>query len=270
MVDILRAEPRSLGGAPLQKHVGDGPGLPVSTSDPAIDKFDAKEDRMSVLDGPPSGGNSPTIAQSDEQLLARYAGGSLEAREELARRHMPIGPPPGRPLPPQQRGDGGPGTGRLSGPAEDDRPLRPGARRLRGLRGHHHPRRAQAPLPRPRLDHARDPPGPGALPLVTPRRTRWPPPRVTRRPSRSWPPTPGSALDEVVEALDAGDGYSPPSLDAPASSDPDGPSSTLADTGRPVRAAAMTASSSVRPSGPRSAGCPSASRTCCACASSRT
>jgi RNA polymerase sigma-B factor len=40
----------------------------------------------------------------------------------------------------------------------------------------------------------------------------------------------GLGLDEVVEALDASNGYSPQSLDAPVGSDPDDPSRTLIDT----------------------------------------
>ena len=40
----------------------------------------------------------------------------------------------------------------------------------------------------------------------------------------------GLAADEVVEALDAAHGYSPPSLDAPAGADPEDVSRTLGDT----------------------------------------
>ena len=45
---------------------------------------------MSVLDRPPWARSNRPPHESDEQLLERYAHGSLEAREEVARRHMPM------------------------------------------------------------------------------------------------------------------------------------------------------------------------------------
>ena len=45
---------------------------------------------MSVFDVPAGEREQLSLQESDEQLLARYAEGSLKAREELARRHMPM------------------------------------------------------------------------------------------------------------------------------------------------------------------------------------
>ena len=64
--------------------------VPASASDPAIDTLDAKDPECpSSIDRPP-GGMQTHHHESDEQLLERYARGSIEAREELAGRHMPM------------------------------------------------------------------------------------------------------------------------------------------------------------------------------------
>src|SRR5436190_22319699 len=45
---------------------------------------------MSVLDVPATGRSESDHRLSDEELLERYGRGSLQAREQLARRHMPM------------------------------------------------------------------------------------------------------------------------------------------------------------------------------------
>jgi len=70
---------------------------------------------------------------------------------------------PGAPVRGQGRAAGGPRAGRLARAAQGDRPLRRLPRRpLRHVRRADHRRRAQAPLPRPRLDAARPARRPGA------------------------------------------------------------------------------------------------------------
>src|SRR4051812_4362327 len=68
--------------------------------------------------------------------------------------------PPHPPPPPKE---GGPRAGRLRGAGQAPPPLPPRARQLVSVLRHpDHLRRAQAPLPRPRLGRARPAPAPGA------------------------------------------------------------------------------------------------------------
>ena len=79
----------------------------------------------------------------------------------------------------------------------------------------------------------------------------------------------GLAIEDVVEALDAAQGYSPPSLDAPSGVDPDDASRTLADTiGR--EEAGYDRVEFGHDIAPAFRRLPSASSGCCTCASSRT
>ena len=74
------------------------------------------------------------------------------AREELVERFLPLARQPRPPLPARRRAVRRPRPGRVARAAEGDRPLRPRPRgRLLELRGPDHPRRDQAPLPRPHL-----------------------------------------------------------------------------------------------------------------------
>ena len=185
---------------------------------------------MSVLDRP----------QSDEELLARYAGGDLEARERIAQRHMPMA----RRLAARHR--------RSSEAAEDleqvayvgllktiDR-YDPGAgsfvgyavTTIRGeLKRHFRDHGWTVHVARPvqerylKINAAGD-----ALTTALGRA-----PTVRELAEKT-----GLAIEDVVEALDAAQGYSPPSLDAPAGSDPEEASRTLADTvGREERGYAL-------------------------------
>jgi len=188
---------------------------------------------MSVMDSPPHGREVITTTpqrESDEQLLERYAGGSLDAREELTRRHMPMA----RRLAARHR--------RSSEPTEDleqvaylgllktiDR-YEPGAGSFVGyavttIRGE---------LKRHFRDHG------WTLHVSRPVQERYL--KVSAAASalsasgghtptvRELAEKTGLGIEDVVEALDAAQGYSPPSLDAPAGIDPENGARTLADT----------------------------------------
>jgi RNA polymerase sigma-B factor len=167
---------------------------------------------------------------SDEELLHRYAEGSLSARETLARRHMPMA----RRLAARHR--------RSSEPAEDleqvaylgllktiDR-YDPGLGSFVGyavttIRGE---------LKRHFRDHG------WTMHVTRPVQERYL--KVTAeadglttslgRPAtvKELAAKTGLMVDEVVEALDAGHGYSPPSLDAPVGGEWGEPARTLGDT----------------------------------------
>lgn len=185
---------------------------------------------MSVLDSPAAQQESSTRHSSDEQLLEHYACGSLEAREELARRYMPMA----RRLAARHR--------RSSEPAEDleqvaylgllktiDR-YEPGAgsfvgyavTTIRGeLKRHFRDHGWTVHVPRPvqerclRVSAAADSLSASQAHAPT---------------ARQLAEATGLTLEEVVEALDAAHGYAPPSLDAPAGADPEGTSRTLGET----------------------------------------
>ena len=185
---------------------------------------------MSVLDRPPAGRDATHHHESDEQLLERYAQGSIEAREELAGRHMPMA----RRLASRHR--------RSSEPTEDleqvaylgllktiDR-YDPGLGSFVGyavttIRGE---------LKRHFRDHG------WTMHVTRPVQERYllvSAAADSLSASQGHSPTvrelaeeTGLSMDEVVEALDAAQGYSPSSLDAPAGADPEDPSRTLADT----------------------------------------
>lgn len=185
---------------------------------------------MSVIDLPSSGRDVSYPLESDEQLLERYARGSLEAREEITRRHMPMA----RRLAARHR--------RSSESQEDleqvaylgllktiDR-YDPALGSFVGyavttIRGE---------LKRHFRDHG------WTLHVSRPVQERYlMVTAATEALSASGRHTPtvkelaaktGLAIEEVVEALDAAHGYSPPSLDAPAGVDPEDGSRTLADT----------------------------------------
>ena len=167
---------------------------------------------------------------SDEELLHRYSQGSLSAREALARRHMPMA----RRLAARHR--------RSSEPVEDleqvaylgllktiDR-YEPGLGSFLGyavttIRGE---------LKRHFRDHG------WAMHVTRPVQERYL--KVTaaadalatslgrRVTVKELAAGTGLDLDDVVEALDAGHGYSPPSLDAPVMGEWGEPARTLADT----------------------------------------
>ena len=185
---------------------------------------------MTVLDGPPLGREEPHHRAGDKELLARYAQGSLEAREELARRHMPMA----RRLAARYR--------RSSEAAEDlEQVAYLGLLKtidrydpsLGGFVGYA-VTTIRGELKRHFRDHG------WTMHVTRPVQERYLKVSAaadTLAVSQGRAPTlkelalhTGFGVDEVVEALDAGDGYSPPSLDAPATSDPDGATRTLGDT----------------------------------------
>ena len=185
---------------------------------------------MSALDPPPAGSEATPSHESDEQLLERYAQGSLEAREAIARRHMPMA----RRLAARHR--------RSSELSEDleqvaylgllktiDR-----YERGRGSFVGYAVTTIRGELKRHFRDHG------WTVHVTRPVQERYL--RVSaaadslsssqgRAPTvRQLADMTGLAMDEVAEALDAAHVYSPPSLDAPAGADPEDVSRTLGDT----------------------------------------
>ena len=185
---------------------------------------------MSVLDRPSTGRDPVHHHESDEQLLERYASGSLEAREELARRHMPMA----RRLAARHR--------RSSEATEDLEQvaylglLKTIDRYDGGLGSFvgYAVTTIRGELKRHFRDHG------WTMHVTRPVQERYLLVNAAADSlgaSQGHPPTvkqlaaeTGLSLDEVIEALDAAHGYSLPSLDAPAGSDPDDPSRTLADS----------------------------------------
>ena len=175
---------------------------------------------MSVLDRP----------LSDEQLLARYAEGDLGAREEIARRHMPMASR----LASRHR--------RSSEASEDldqvaylgllktiDR-YEPGAgsfvgyavTTIRGeLKRHFRDHGWTMHVTRPIQERYLKVKAAGEALMSSLGRT----PTVRELAEKT-----GLTIEDVAEALDAAQGYSPPSLDAPSGSDPEEATRTLADT----------------------------------------
>ena len=92
---------------------------------------------------------------AEAELMARLDRDEPGARDRLIEHHMPLA----RRLAARYRHSGESlddlDAGRLPGPDQGHRPLRPGRRAVPALRGAHHHRRAQAPLPRQGLGHAR-------------------------------------------------------------------------------------------------------------------
>ena len=185
---------------------------------------------MSVLDAP--GGQQPRQfgQETDEQLLIRYAEGSLEAREEIARRYMPMA----RRLAARHS---------RSSEAQDDLDqvaymgllktidrYDPSAgsfvgyavTTIRGeLKRHFRDHGWTVHVARPVQERYLQVSAAADAFAASQGRT----PTVGELADRT-----GLALEDVAEALDAAQGYSPTSLDAPAGADPDDPSRTLADT----------------------------------------
>ena len=103
-------------------------------------------------------------------------------------------------------------------------------RGLHDVRQPHHRRRAQALSARSHLDRAATAPGPGAAPRAAAgRRGARPPARPRPRRSPSWRPRSTTAIDHVLEALDAGVAHQAASLDHPQSDAERGRSRSLGD-----------------------------------------
>ncbi len=184
---------------------------------------------MSILDSPLGGHSVSNGRETDEALLNQYAEGSLSAREELTRRHMPMA----RRLANRHR--------RSSEPREDLEQvaylgLLKTIDRYDSTAGSfvsYAVTTIQGELKRHFRDHG------WTLHVPRPLQERYLKVNAAAEAlsaSQGHAPTVRElaartdlTIDEVVEAMDAAHGYSPPSLDAPAGVDPDETARTLGD-----------------------------------------